>query len=114
MITKQEFELATKEIFSNFSAALPKMTSYKSYVQLAILDIATQQEMEDVRDCHINQSMINKLARLAKGKWMLIGDAQSLFCAAMAVATIVKEYDWGTYYLKDNGLFEMANLIQNA
>lgn len=114
MITKQEFDLAAKSVVSNFSSVLPKMISYKSNIQKAILNIASYQELEDVRDSHINQGMIDKLCNLAKSEWLLSGDSQSLYCAAMAVATIVKEYDWGTQYLVGNGLWEMAQRIQNA
>lgn len=114
MITKQEFDLAAKQVLSDFSSALPKMISYKSYIQREILNHATQRELEDVRDSRINQGMLNKLCRLAKREWQLSGDVISLYCVAMAVATIIKEYDWGTQYLVGNGLYEMANRIQNA
>lgn len=114
MVHKQEFDLAAKKTASNLMAALPKMIGYKSYIQRSILDVATTRELQDVRDCRINQGMIDKLCRLAKKEWMLSGDAQSLYCASMAVATIVKEYDWGTKYLAGDGLWEMAQRIQNA
>ena len=114
MITKQEFDLAAKSVVSNFSSVLPKMISYKSYIQKTVLDMASRQELEDVRDSRINQGMIDKLCKLAKNEWLLSGDSQSLYCAAMAVATIVKEYDWGTQYLVGNGLWEMAQRIQTA
>lgn len=114
MITKQEFDLAAKSVASNFSSVLPKMISYKSYIQKAVLDVASRQELEDVRDSRINQGMIDKLCKLAKNEWLLSGDAQSLYCAAMSVATIVKEYDWGTQFLVGNGLWEMAQRIQTT
>lgn len=114
MITKQEFDFAAKTVVSNFAVALPKMISYKSYIQKAILDIATNRELEDVRDCRINQGMIDKLCRLAKNEWLLSADVQSLYCVAMAVATIVKEYDWGIQYLVGDGVWEIANKIQKA
>lgn len=114
MITKQEFDLAAREVLSDFGSVLPKMVSYKSYIQREVLNQATRKEMEDVRDSRINQGMIDKLCRIAKNEWLLSGDAKSLYCAAMAVATIIKEYDWGTQYLVGNGLYEMATRIQNA
>lgn len=114
MITKQEFDLAAKQVLADLSSVLPKMISYKSYIQREILNQATQRELEDVRDSHINQNLIEKLCCIAKNEWLLSGDAKSLYCAAMAVATIVKEYDWGTQYLVGNGLYEMATRIQSA
>lgn len=114
MITKQEFDLAAKSVISNFAAVLPQMIRYKSYIQKAILDMVTCQELEDVRNCRINQGMIDKLCILAKNEWLLSRDVQSLYCAAMAVAAIIKEYDWGTQYLVGDGLWEIAQRIQNA
>ena len=70
MITKQEFELAASQIKGNLMAVLPQMISYKSNIQRTVLDIASNQELEDVRDCRINQSMIDKLCRLARNQWL--------------------------------------------
>lgn len=114
MVTKQDFDIAAKKVATNFASALPKMIGYKNYVQKAVLDIASRKELENVRDCKINQGMIDKLCRLAKGEWNKSEDAQSLYCAAMAVATIVKEYDWGTGYLIGDGLWEIADRIQRS
>lgn len=112
LITKQEFEKAANEIRNDVFSALPKMISYKSTIQKKVLDIATQREMLDVAACRINEGMIDKLTMLAYDEWIKDGDAKSLFCAAMAVATIIKEYDWGVHYLTREGLYEIANRIQ--
>ena len=114
MITKQEFDIATKSARANLALVLPKMISYKSYIQVSVLDITTSQELADVRDGRINQVLIDKLCHLAHQEWLLSQDVTSLYCAAMAVATIVKEYDWGPQYLIGNGLWEIAQRIQNA
>ena len=29
----------------------------------------------------------------------------------MAVGTIIKEYDWGTYYISPEGICDLANMI---
>lgn len=113
LITKQEFEKAANEIRNDVFSALPKMISYKSIIQKKVLDIATQREMFDVAACKINENMIEKLVMLANKEWIKDKDAKSLYCAAMAVATIIKEYDWGVYYLTGEGLYEMASKIQN-
>ncbi len=114
MVTKQDFNTAVKKIATNLASALPMIIGYKNYIQRAVIDIASRKELEDVRDCKINQGMIDKLCRLAKGEWEKSGDAQSLYCAAMAVATIVKEYDWGSRYLIGDGLLEIADRIQRS
>lgn len=114
MIIKQEFNLAAKSVMTNLAVVLPQMINYKSYIQKEVIEIASSQELEDVRDSRINQNMIKKLCKLAKNKWLLSGDVQSLYCAAMAVATIIKEYDWGTQYLVEDGMWVIAQQIQNA
>ena len=114
MITKQEFDSVAKDAISNFDVVFPKMVSYKNNIQREILNLATREELEDVRDSRINYGMVNKLACLAKVEWQICGDAQSLYSAAMAVATIIKEYDWGTAYLTGDGLWNMALKIQNT
>ena len=43
MITKQEFDIATKSARANLALVLPKMISYKSYIQVSVLDITTSQ-----------------------------------------------------------------------
>lgn len=114
MITKQKFDLAAKEIQENFSSELPKMIRIKKNVQTKILDIASSREINDVILCRINQGMIDKLCRLAKSECGTPISYKTLYAAAMAVATIVKEYDWGTQYLVGDGLFEIAQRIERA
>lgn len=114
MVTKQDFNTAAQKVLADFSNALPKMICYKSNIQLEVLNHATRQELEDVRESRINEGLIDKLCNLAKREWLYSPDALSLYCAAMAVATIVKEYDWGTHYLIGDGLWNMANRIQCA
>lgn len=114
MITRQDFERGANAVQNNVMAALPKMINYKKYVQEKVVSIATRKELEDVRDCVINQGMIDKLVKLCKTAMCGAYDTQSAYCAAMAVGTIIKEYEWGTQYLTPDGLFELATRIYNA
>jgi hypothetical protein len=114
MITKQEFKQAAAQVLGSVNLAMPKMKYYKEYVQQTVLDITTPQELQDIMLCRINQGMIDKLARLAAEKWRVNGSAYDLYCAAMAVATIVKEYDWGVQYLSEDGLYQIAGRIYNS
>lgn len=114
MITRQDFDAGANAVRGNLMGALPRMINYKKFIQEKVLDIATDMELEDVRDCSINQGMIDKLTKLAKQAMLPSQDVQSLYCAAMAVGTIIKEYEWGTGYLTPDGLFELAGRIHNA
>ena len=116
MITKQDFEkvaygATTPLLFSTYG---PKMIAYKNYIQNAILDIASFDEMLDVKDSKPNQGLIEKLVKLANREWLLLSDVHSLYCVAMAVATIVDEYGWGSYYLTEDGLWQLADMIQKT
>lgn len=114
MITKNEFENAAEAMRQNLFLALPKMVEYKKSIQTKVLDIATQEELLCVAVSQINQGLINKLVHLAHKEWINEGDAASLYCVAMAVGTIIKEFDWGTYYISLEGLYELATRIQNT
>ncbi len=113
MINKTEFIQFIRQPKDTLLPLLPVMIEYKTFIQYNVLDIASQQEINDIRDCRINQTTIDKLTMLAHSRWQNSG-METLYCAAMAVATIIKEYDWGTYYLSESGLYELATRIENS
>lgn len=113
MVTQSEFSNIAEFIRGNLSSALPKMIEYKTYLQRNVLDIATCNELEDVKNGIVNGSLMTKLIILAKSRWQS-GATEDLYCLAMSIATIVKEYDWGTQYLSEDGLYSLAMQIQNA
>ena len=113
MITRLEFEQAAKNARQELSIALPKMIGYKKSIQVEVLETATPQELSDVVACRLNQGLVEKLTSLAHDMWMNDRTPLSLYCASMAVATIIKEYEWGLYYLTADGLYEIATRIQN-
>ncbi|WP_278707341.1 hypothetical protein [Bacteroides intestinalis] len=113
MVTQSDFSNVAESIRGNLSSALPKMIEYKTYLQRNVLDVATCNELDDVKNGIVNGSLMTKLIILAKSRWQS-GATVDLYCLAMSVATIIKEYDWGTEYLSDKGLFSLAMQIQNA
>lgn len=114
MITKHEFEKTSQEVMQNITLAFPKMINYKKSIQTAILNQLTLTELYDIRDSIMNEDVIKKLAVLGSEHFKLMPNAQTLYCIAMAVGTIIKEYEWGTYYVTSPGLYELANKIQNV
>lgn len=90
---------------------LPKMISFKKRIQVEVLDITTHKELENIRDSIYTQSLVNKLVNLAARMCGDKTDYTSLYCASMAVGTIIKEYEWGSKWITPNGLFELANQI---
>lgn len=113
MVTQSDYSNIAESIRGNVTSALPKMIEYKTYLQRNVLDIATCKELEDVKSGTFNGSLMTKLIILAKSRWQS-GSTEDLYCLAMSVATIVKEYDWGTQYLSEDGLYSLAMQIQNA
>lgn len=115
MVTKEQFDSAAHVVRSNPMALISVMIDYKSDIQRAVIPKLTASELADIRDSRINETVIDKLCQLTEQKWHnSAGDATTLYCAAMAVATIVKEYEWGMHYLSSDGLWDMAQRIANA
>lgn len=113
MTNHNEFSIVAKNVSFNLSSELPKMIDYKTYIQRNALDIATSRELAGVSNETFNRSLLNKLILLAKSKWQS-GTSEDLYCLSMAIATIIKEYGWGTEYLNNEGLYRLAVEIENA
>ena len=113
MVTKEQFLIAASNVSKNILNWLPIMKRQKTDIQTKVLDIATQEEMYDVRDCRINQRMIDKLCYLAHQHLTTDKSAENYYCLALSVGTIIKEYDWGTQYLQNDSLYDLALRIDN-
>lgn len=108
MFTSEEAVAYSK----NISLVL-KMIPYKTSIQNEIIPQLTQQELLDIKYSIKNHYVINKLAKIAARHYKEIPNNETLFCLSMTLATIIKEYEWGTEYLTPNGLYELAKRIQN-
>lgn len=113
MANLYEFSAAAEIVRNKLSSVLPKMIDYKTYIQRNVLDVASSEELADVSNGVFTRSLLDKLILLAKSKWQS-GTSEDLYCLAMAVATIIKEYGWGTEYLNNEGLYRLAMQIDNA
>ena len=115
MITKEQFDSAAREVRNNPIALISVMIDYKSDIQRAVIPTLTSSELADIRDSRMNEAVIDKLCKLTNQKWLdSAGDANTLYCAAMAVATFIKEYEWGMHYLLGDGLWRMSQRIANV
>lgn len=113
MANLHEFSATAENVRNKLSSALPKMIDYKTYIQRNVLDVATSEELADVSNEIFNPYLLNKLILLAKSKWQS-GASEDLYCLSMAIATIIKEYGWGTEYLNNEGLYRLAVQIEKA
>ena len=111
-LSKTDFEDAAASVRKNLPDYLPKMIAYKSSIQRSVLLAATPEEKEDIINSKPNTSLVEKLAELAHEAWSVTPDIESLYCAAIAVGTIIKEYGWGLQYLTPEGLCKMSGMIE--
>ena len=65
----------------------------------------------DIKHSIKNHYVINKLAKIAARHYKETPNNEALFCLSMTLATIIKEYEWGTEYLTPNGLCTLAKII---
>ncbi len=112
-LSKEQFEIAANKVKHNMLSFLPEMISYKKSIQEEVLEVATQKEIENVRNSIYSQSLVDKLIILAAKQWSNKTNIASLYCAAMAVGTIIKEYEWGIKWITPDGLYELATQIAN-
>lgn len=110
---RENFDSAVKNVIGEFSKYAPIMCDYKNYIQTKVRDIATYNELNDVKNSIFNQALFNKLIDVACKKWNDENNKniELLYCASMSIGTIIKEYDWGMQYVMPDGLYEIAKLI---
>lgn len=92
-------------------ALLMRMIPMKSSIQKDVLPLLTRQEETDIAFSRINEQVINKLARLAAAHYRQSPDNTTMYCLCMSVGTIIKEYEWGTDYIKPEGMYKLAQKI---
>ena len=112
MLNKLNFKAISKKISNNIMPYMPYIIECKSSIQTGILPLLTYSETCDIRDCQLNAEVVEKLVSLGKKKYAdSEKTTESLFCICLAIGTIIKEYDWGIYYLEVEGMCEIANKI---
>lgn len=78
---------------------LQKAISVKTYLQNAIIESLTQDELFDIKSSNVNKSVIKKLILLARPYYDEDPSNETLDVLALSIGTIIKEYEWGLYYL---------------
>lgn len=91
------------------------MIKYKSSIQREILSLLTYSDTCDIRDCRFNTEVVEKLVALGKKHYASSDKTdETVYCICMAIGTIIKEYDWGVYYIQSTGMCEIAAKIQTV
>lgn len=112
MMTNEEFKQISQNALANIATIFPQMISHKQTIQREIINQLTQQEVCDIKDCRLNENVVDKLARLGYEHYCNDQRSQTLYCIVMAIGTIIKEYEWGNYYVSQEGLYKLAIKIQ--
>ena len=88
--------------------------AFKTEIQNEIISQITQEEKSDIKYSRYNENVVDKLVKLGAEKFATYNSVESLFCAAMSVGTIIKEYEWGIQFVVGDGCYQMARRIYNA
>ena len=88
--------------------------AFKTEIQNEIISQITQEEKSDIKYSRYNENVVEKLVKLGAEKFAAYNSVESLYCAAMSVGTIIKEYEWGIQFVVGDGCYQMARRIYNA
>ena len=108
MITLDELKQFSSKVDMSL---LRKMIPMKSSIQRDVLPLLTRQEEMDIVASRKNEQVINKLARLAADHYRQSPNNATMYCLCMSVGTIIKEFEWGTEYIKPEGMYKLAQKI---
>lgn len=84
----------------------------KTNLQNAIVNCLTQEELIDIWGSKFNEGVIEKLILLARPYYKEAPTDETLYVLALSIGTIIKEYEWGIYYLSKNGMQELRDRIR--
>lgn len=93
---------------------LQKAIPIKTHLQNAVVNCLTQEELMDIWSSKLNDSVIEKLILLARPYYKEDSTEETLYVLALSIGTIIKEYEWGTYYITKDGMQELQDRIKNT
>ena len=112
MLTVHNYLSVQTKVMGNKDKYLPIMISFKSIIQNSIISMLSSREVQDIKDSNQNLDVIDKLIRLGQISYKKQSHSDEiLYCFCMAIGTIIKEYDWGTKYIQQDGMCELAKKI---
>ena len=108
-LTKESF-IQTK-LTTPVQQVLMESINLKKIIQVRVIPLVTFEEKMDIRDGRINENVVDKLCLVGALQLESRSSMASLYACTLAIATIIKEYEWGTEYLTTDGLYELATRI---
>lgn len=92
---------------------LQRAIPIKTNIQNAIVNCLTHEELTDIWSSNFNENVVEKLVHLARPYYIEDPTNETLYVLALSIGTIIKEYEWGTYYVSKEGINELQNRIKN-
>lgn len=113
MLDSSNYLSVQASIMGNFGKYMPIMIHFKSSIQRTIIPMLSAGESQDIINCRLNTGVIDKLANIGRIQYLQYPEHSSeiLYCLCMAIGTIIKEYDWGIFYVQQAGMCELAAKI---
>ena len=96
----------------NAMNVLQRAIPIKTYLQNAIVDYLTYEEMLDIKISVLNKDVIDKLIEISRPYYENEPTTEMLDVLALSIGTIIKEYEWGVHYLGKEGVREIQDKIR--
>lgn len=93
---------------NGFSDKFNELRRIKTGIQNDILDVLLPDEQMDIVNSVKNEAVISKLVMIGKRYYTQNPSEERGYMVAMSVGTIIKEYGWGTYYVIEDGLYDLV------
>lgn len=117
MITKDRLAQIGKYIMDNaftttgYSSLFNEFRNIKVTIQTRINDRLSQDELYDIAFSRKNDDVIKKLITIGKELYIQNPSDEKAYMIAVSITTIIKEYEWGSFYMSGDGLYELVNEI---
>lgn len=113
MLNSSNYLSVQANVTKDMDKYLPIMVKFKSTIQRVIIPMLSEHELQDIRNCHLNMDVVDKLVYIGKVQYKqsVERNDETLYCLCMAIGTIIKEYDWGIEYIQQEGICEIAAKI---
>lgn len=112
MLTQSNIIQELKNI-STSPLLLGYMIRAKHSIQLEIIPLLTDRNRDNIRASIFDQDVFDKLIAIGKDYYHESNNSDEfVLCLAMAIGTIIKEYEWGFKYVMPEGLCKIIKLIR--
>ena len=96
---------------NGFSSKFNELREIKTNIKNDIIYSLSPNEQMDIVNSIKNETVISKLIMIGKRYNAQNPSEEMVYMVALSVGTIIKEYGWGTYFVMEDGLYELARRI---